>query len=47
MLSVDNKERCCDIVESLLLRFKRKDFLYKVVIGDENRCMTIGKEENC
>lgn len=35
LLSVDNKARRCDTALSLLSRFKRKDFLHKIVTGDE------------
>jgi len=35
VLSESNKARRCDTALSLLSRFKRKDFLHKIVTGDE------------
>jgi histone-lysine N-methyltransferase SETMAR len=34
-LSPENKERRCDTAVSLLTRFERKAFLYKIITGDE------------
>jgi histone-lysine N-methyltransferase SETMAR len=34
-LSPENKERRCDTAMSLLTRFKRKDFFYKVITDDK------------
>lgn len=35
VLTPENKVRRCDTAMSLLSRFKRKDFLHKIVTGDE------------
>jgi histone-lysine N-methyltransferase SETMAR len=34
-LSPENKEQRCDTAMSLLTRFKRKDFLYKIITSEE------------
>jgi len=34
-LSEDNQNRRCDTALTLFLKFRKKDFLHKIIIGDE------------